>query len=429
MISEIAKKIEDRRSLLGEWIRQKRGLLGGVPPPIYTSVDIRNSGHKMAVVDTNVYPAGFNNLCETFADKASLEFKEYFKAWTPSARKVLIYPEEHTRNTYYWKNIAALKRILTAAGMDVKIGSASTLFPFHPYPIHLDSENTSAPPDLFVEKIDLENQILRAGAFVPDVILLNNDLATGIPEYFYKIHQPVLPSPDLGWHQRKKGTHFDLYDELITELGKLLDTDPWLLKTLHSSEGGIDLTDEICLKRLQKAADGLLSNIRQKYFQYGIHREPYLFLKNSSGTYGMGLTHIQSGNEILEMGRKLRNKLASAKGGVKVSDYLLQEGVPTADFYRSKPIEPVVYLVGGQAVGTFFRIHEKKNDIESLNAPGMSFECLCLHKLDSNKKSYHLCEGTKEDMFTMTSLLGQVASLAVGLELKKLTKIPERQTA
>ena len=29
--------------------------------PLYSSVDIRDAGFKMAVVDTNLFPAGFNN--------------------------------------------------------------------------------------------------------------------------------------------------------------------------------------------------------------------------------------------------------------------------------------------------------------------------------------------------------------------------------
>ena len=32
------------------------------PAPFYTSIDLRNSGYKIAPVDTNLFPAGFNNL-------------------------------------------------------------------------------------------------------------------------------------------------------------------------------------------------------------------------------------------------------------------------------------------------------------------------------------------------------------------------------
>ena len=31
--------------------------------PFYASVDLRNAGFKLAPVDTNLFPGGFNNLC------------------------------------------------------------------------------------------------------------------------------------------------------------------------------------------------------------------------------------------------------------------------------------------------------------------------------------------------------------------------------
>ena len=34
-------------------------------PPFYCSVDLRNAGYKLAPVDTNLFPAGFNNLNPT----------------------------------------------------------------------------------------------------------------------------------------------------------------------------------------------------------------------------------------------------------------------------------------------------------------------------------------------------------------------------
>lgn len=33
-------------------------------PPFYGSVDLRNAGFKLAPVDTNLFPGGFNNLSE-----------------------------------------------------------------------------------------------------------------------------------------------------------------------------------------------------------------------------------------------------------------------------------------------------------------------------------------------------------------------------
>ncbi len=411
MIQELAKQIQSRTSLLENWYQGRLHRLQAPKLPVYSSIDLRNSGYKIAVVDTNLFPSGFNNLCETFSENASRTFKTYFQRHYPSLRRILIFPEEHTRNLFYWKNVAALRRILTDAGLEVEVGSSSTLFSVDPTPIQEDGKEL-----IRVHKLHLKEGRLQTDQFVPDAILLNNDLSAGTPDYLRDLKQVLLPSPQLGWFRRRKSDHFALYQGIVEEVASLLQIDPWILSPMTTVETGIDLTDEICLKRLRDSADRLLSLIRQKYLQHGIRREPYLFVKNNSGTYGMGIMHIDSGNQFLSLNRRLRNKLESSKGGVHVREYLLQEGIPTADLYRGKPLEPVVYLIGGEAIGTFFRIHEEKNEFENLNAPGMAFSCLCFHKVETPKKSYQLTYENKDQLFVIASFLGRIASLAAALE-------------
>src|SRR3990167_1929221 len=362
MIKDLSQKIREKKPLLEEWFHSRMRGLPGAEPPIYSSVDLRNAGFKMAVVDTNLFPAGFNNLCETFSENGSHAFRTFLDTWHADVRRILIFPEEHTRNLYYWQNIVALRKILISAELEVEIGSSSTLFPQDPYVVPIEG----ADP-VIIHKVFLENQKLRTSDFVPDLILLNNDLSTGTPDYLKDLQQTILPSPHLGWYRRRKSDHFRHYQRLIEDISKIIEIDPWHLSTLSAVETGIDLTDQICLKRLAEAADRLLMRIRQKYLQYGIRREPYLFIKNDAGTYGLGVTHIDSGASLLAMNRRTRNKLESSKGGRRVSEYLLQEGIPTADFYLGKPLEPVVYLVGGMPIGAFFRIHGDKNEMENLN--------------------------------------------------------------
>jgi len=425
VIEEIAHTIKARRSAIDQWYKNRLSDLRGAEPPVYSSVDIRNAGFKISVVDTNLFPAGFNNLCETFTDNAVRALKTFLEQRHPDVRRVLILPEEHTRNLYYWKNVARLQKIFRNAGVEVLVGSASTLFP-DPFTIEIEGEDGRTP--LVVRKIFLKDGFLRTDDFLPDLVLINNDLTTGAPSYLRGLRQVLLPSPDLGWHRRKKSEHFKYYQMLIDDLSQLLEIDPWLLSPMTTVETDIDMGDTICLKRLQDAADRLLLRIRQKYLQYGVQREPYLFIKNNSGTYGLGITHIQSGSQLLSMNRRMKNKLESSKGGQKVSAYLLQEGIPTADLYQGKPIEPVVYLVGGEAIGTFFRIHEEKNDMENLNTPGMSFACLCFHKLDTKKVSNQLTCENSDALFAVSSLLGKIASLASVYELDQV-QTAQRLTA
>lgn len=409
LIQDLSEKLAARSRDVDAWYRSHMEARPGAEPPIYSSVDIRNSGYKVGVVDTNLFPAGFNNLCETFQENGSLALRHFFQSWHPSVQKVLIFPEEHTRNLYYWRSVEALRHMLAGAGLEAVIGSASTLFPQDPFVISPEGMDPVS-----IRKISLKDGFLRTPDFVPDLVLINNDLSSGTPDYLKDIRQILLPSPALGWYRRRKSDHFAHYQKLIEEVGEILGVDPWRMAPLTTVETGVDLTDEICLKRLQDAADLLLSRIRQKYLQYGIEREPYLFIKNNSGTYGLGVTHITSGGQFMALNRRIRNKLESAKGGQKVSEYLLQEGIPTADVYEGKPLEPVVYLVGGETIGTFFRFHQEKNEMENLNAPGMSFACLCLHK-----------KPDADLLFTVGALLGKVASLASVLELEQARLSPE----
>ena len=49
------------------------------PPPFYSSVDLRHSGYKIAPVDTNLFPAGFNNLSEK---GLNAQLNKYASIWT-----------------------------------------------------------------------------------------------------------------------------------------------------------------------------------------------------------------------------------------------------------------------------------------------------------------------------------------------------------
>ena len=51
------------------WFRQK---WKQHRPPFYGSVDIRNAGYKMASIDMNLFPGGFNNLNPNFIPLASI---------------------------------------------------------------------------------------------------------------------------------------------------------------------------------------------------------------------------------------------------------------------------------------------------------------------------------------------------------------------
>jgi glutamate--cysteine ligase len=73
-------------------------------PPFYGSVDLRNAGFKLAPVDTNLFPGGFNNLSEPMLPLAVQAAMAAIEKYCPDARNLLLIPENHTRNTYYLRN-------------------------------------------------------------------------------------------------------------------------------------------------------------------------------------------------------------------------------------------------------------------------------------------------------------------------------------
>lgn len=80
--------------------------------PFYGSVDLRNSGFKLAPVDMNLFPGGFNNLNPDFAPLSVQAASVAIEKVCPEAKKVLIIPEKHTRNKFYLENLFQLKEIL-----------------------------------------------------------------------------------------------------------------------------------------------------------------------------------------------------------------------------------------------------------------------------------------------------------------------------
>ena len=68
------KRLEEKREEITAWMKVKRS---EVAIPIYGSVDIRDTGWKVGVVDANHFPAGFNNISEDDFDELGDLFTEH----------------------------------------------------------------------------------------------------------------------------------------------------------------------------------------------------------------------------------------------------------------------------------------------------------------------------------------------------------------
>ena len=60
-INELEQRILESMPAIERWFRLE---WMEHTPPLYTSVDVRNAGFKLAPVDTNLFPGGWNNLTE-----------------------------------------------------------------------------------------------------------------------------------------------------------------------------------------------------------------------------------------------------------------------------------------------------------------------------------------------------------------------------
>ncbi|HCU23741.1 MAG TPA: glutamate--cysteine ligase [Deltaproteobacteria bacterium] len=416
MLHEIAEHFLKRREKIEAFFAEKTRDL---TPPLYLSCDIRNSGRKIGVVDTNLFPAGFNNLCNSYSRATSQALRRYFQKHLPQVRRLILLVEEHTRNRFYLENVHRLLQLLGEAGLEARAAYLGQEIAESTLTIELGEGKT-----LQLEKLCIENGVPRLSDFNADWIVSNNDFSQAPPEALLPLLDRVSPSPRLGWHRRRKSRHFSLLQELTEEFAQVVELDPWLLHCRFAVEAALDLNEEKDIQRLAAGVGRVLEQVSDDYRRYGLEENPYVFVKNDAGTYGMGLVEVMQPEEILTMNRRTRNKLLSAKGGTKNgnrhSNFLVQEGIPTADFYSGFPIEPVIYMVGFQVVGGFFRMNAERDAFSSLNTRGMAFACLCLHKIDEPHEGDFLRCAEKQNLVSLASVMARLAALAAAQEMVEL---------
>jgi len=351
--------IEQKRPEIEAWFAQKRA---EIPLPIYGSVDIRDADWKVAVVDANHFPAGFNNVNEDEKDDLARLLSEHIRRQNPDCHWVHLYPESHSRNQAYIENVKAIQELVISAGYKCTVGSPE-LSDFD------DLHGLRGP--LLLNKTESIDDILLVDGKQPDLILLNNDLSGGILPGISEMN--VTPDPAMGWHLRRKSEHFEALEYYTNRMASLLDIDPWHLMADWFVSEDKCLDEDSCRIRLASEIDAFIGKIQSKYDTLGIDRKPVVFLKNDRGTYGLGILVLSEGKELLNLSNRKMKKLMYSKSGSKVENFLIQEGVPTAMRFNDHTVEPVVYLVDGQAASWFYRMNKKKSDQDNLNSPSSVF--------------------------------------------------------
>ncbi|MDD4911747.1 MAG: glutamate--cysteine ligase [Sideroxydans sp.] len=383
-------------------------------PPIYSSVDLRNSGFKLAPVDTNLFPGGFNNLNPEFLPLCVHAVQSTLEKVCPEARGVLLIPENHTRNQFYLQNVAQLALMLRQAGLNVRIGS---LLPEITAPTTLELTNGSS---LTLEPLERRGNRLGVEGFDPCVVLLNNDLSAGAPDILKNLEQTVLPPLAAGWYVRRKSKHFAAYHQVANSFAEMLSIDPWLIDPYFAVCNQVNFQERVGEDCLAAQVDLVLQQTRAKYAEYGVKHDPFVIVKADAGTYGMGIMSVKDASEVRDLNRKQRNKMAVVKEGMQVSDVLVQEGVYTFEDLNGAVAEPVVYMIDRYVVGGFYRVHTDRGVDENLNAPGMRFEPLAFEQCCILPNPDCAPDDTP-NRFYAYGVVARLAMLAASFELEELT--------
>jgi len=409
-INELEQRVLDSMPAIERWFRLE---WMEHTPPFYSSVDLRNAGFKLAPVDTNLFPTGWNNLTPAMLPLAVQAAMAAIEKICPEARNLLLIPENHASNTFYLSSVAQLRRIFHMAGLNVRIGSIDPA---------IKKTTTIELPNgesVTLEPVIRSKRRLGVKDFDPCTILLNNDLSAGVPGILEDIHeQYLLPPLHAGWTTRRKSKHFKCYEEVAKRLGKLLGVDPWLITPMFDKCAQVNLADHADMDVLSTQVDAVLTKIRRKYKEYGIKEKPFVVVKADNGSHGMGIVTVRDVKDLEALSQTAQSQKSGTREGSPAHDILVQEGVLTKERMNDAVAEPVVYMMDRYVVGGFYRIHAGRGVDENLNAPGSSFVPLAFDQ------STHLPQpgirpgASAPNRFYMYGVVARLAMLAASYELE-----------
>lgn len=369
--------------------------------PFYCSFDIRESCKKIAPVDANLFPAGFNNICQDDRDAMVDILGKCSHIKGKGYKKLGLFCEEHTSNPYYWDNIGALITLFEKNDFDVFV-----LLPEKKPKIK--SLVSASGREIFIDSIEIKERqvyIERAGEqSVLDLIISNNDYSSASESWIKDIDTPNFPPRFMGWHKRRKEKFFDFYNEVVADFSEIVGLDPFTFQVQTQKMEGFNVDDKESLEKLKNKVSFMDAELRQAYQKRQMDYEPHFFIKNSYGTYGLGVIEVKKPEDILTWNYKSRKKMKATKGGGGVTSVIIQEGIPTALKVNEAPAEAVIYLLGCGLAGGFVRTNERKGDKDSLNAPGAIFKRMCFSDYEFQKENKLL-----ENVYGTVARLGALA--------------------
>ena len=411
-IHELEQRILDSTPAIERWFRLE---WMEHTPPFYCAVDVRNAGFKLAPVDTNLCPDGWNNLTPDMLPLAVQAGMAAIEKICPEARNLLLVPETKVSNTFYWANILQLKRVFHQAGLNVRFGSLDSNI-VEPTVINLPMGQS-----ITLEPLIRTDRRLGLKDFDPCTILLNNDLSAGIPGILEDLNeQYLLPPLHASASVRRKSLHFKAYEEVSKRFGKLLGVDPWLINPMFSHCGEVNFAEGKGIDCLTTQVDALLTKVKRKYKEYGINEKPFVVVKADGGvdgTGGMGIMTVRDVKDLDALILKAQEK-ARKNGSPTLPEVIIQEGVLTNERVNAAVAEPVVYMMDRYVVGGFYRIHADRSADDGLSAPGASYVPLAFADGGRLPQPGEKPGSSSPNRFYMYGVIARLAMLAASYELE-----------
>jgi len=398
---ELEKFVCENWNAINTYIDDEQSKL---PQPLTSSVDVRESKYKFAPVDHNMYPAGFNNLCNKDLAVCGAHFRKVFDTVKPNLKIVGLIPESHTKNKFYLDHLHKLTEAIQLGQTEVTLFSPDpAMFQEGETMVELESQSAFQIKIYKAELVDGEFKVLALPDLKFDVIILNNDQSSPFPLEWKTLKMPILPSPFVGWFRRQKILHFEHYERVANKFCDQYGINPDLIQAKFTSMENLNFNTK---EGLDQLADKV-----EEFFKT-LHPEANVFVKASQGTYGMGISVVSNADEIRSMNRKVRNKMDVGKNNLKFTSMLIQEGVETIVKYDDAPAEVTIYLINGQSCGGFMRTNPLKTSQGNLNSQGMLYRKFCISDVRQNNDHQ-----IKEAMY---SLIARLSTLGASYEMKQL---------
>jgi glutamate--cysteine ligase len=409
-INELEQRILESMPAIERWFRLE---WMEHTPPFYCAADLRNAGFKLAPVDTNLFPGGFNNLTPEMLPLAVQAAMAAIEKICPEAKNLLLIPDAHARNTFYLSSVQRLITVFTQAGLNVRLGTLDS---------SVKQPRKVALPDggeLLLEPLLRTRGRLGLKNFDPCTILLNDDLSDGVPKVLQGLHeQYLLPPLHAGWTVRRKSQHLRSYEELAKKFAKLLGMDPWLINPMFAHCGQVDFGDSAGLDCVRGHADTLLGKIKRKYKEYGINERPFVVVKSDAGSTGMGILTVRDAKELDAIGAAPGRGKKTAADLPPPGAVIIQEGVPTYERMNDAVAEPVVYMIDRYVVGGFYRVHAERGIDENLSAPGSSYVPLAFAPSGHLPRRGDKPGASAPNRFYMYGVIARLAMAAASYELE-----------